>query len=107
MNDVLLLGRSEQGSVGTRNLFVRVLQVVVPFFYIIATDDDPAVIPNASGISLLGFTHLHVGITNLGGLLSSRSCTRSLTFSTSVIPYSASYVSCGAFSGPSSSRCSL
>lgn len=98
MNDVLLPGRSEQGSVGIFNLFVRLLQVVGPF-YIIATDDDPAVILNASGSFLLG-------ITNLGGLLSSRSCTRSLAFSTSVIPYLASYGSCEASSGPSSSCCS-
>jgi hypothetical protein len=52
--------------VGIFNLFVGVLQVVVPF-YIIATADDPNVILNASGIFLFGFTYLYVGITNLGG----------------------------------------
>lgn len=35
--------------------------------YVIATTDDPAVILNASGIFLFGFTYLYVGITNLWG----------------------------------------
>src|SRR5215204_2808331 len=39
---------------------------MVPF-YIIATMDDPAVILNASGIFLFGFTYLYVGVTNVGG----------------------------------------
>ena len=60
----MLLGKAEPCSVGTSNLFVGVLQVAVPFC-IIATADDPAVILNASGISL--FTYLYVGVTNLGG----------------------------------------
>jgi putative amide transporter protein len=39
---------------------------MVPF-YIIATMDDLAVILNASGIFLFGFTYLYVGVTNVGG----------------------------------------
>lgn len=53
----MLLGKAEPRSVGTSDPFVGVLQVAVPF-YIIATADDPAVILNASGISLFGFTYL-------------------------------------------------
>ncbi len=66
VNAMMLLGKAEPRSVGIFNLFVGVLQVVVPF-YIIATAEDPNVILNASGIFLFGFTYLYVGITNLGG----------------------------------------
>ncbi len=55
MNAVVLVGKAEPRSVGIFNLFVGVLQVAVPF-YIIATAEDPAVILNASGIFLFGFT---------------------------------------------------
>ncbi len=70
MNAVMQLSKAEPSSVGILNLFVRIVQVVVPF-YIIATAEDPAVILNASGIFLFGFTYLYVGITNLGGFDSS------------------------------------
>lgn len=66
VNAIMLLGKAEPRSVGVFNLFVGVLQVVVPF-YIIATASDPDVILNASGIFLFGFTYLYVGITNLWG----------------------------------------
>jgi hypothetical protein len=66
VNAVMLLGKAEPRSVGIFNLFVGFLQVVVPF-YIIATTEDPAVILNASGIFLFGFTYLYVGVTNLWG----------------------------------------
>lgn len=66
VNAVMLLGKAEPRSVGIFNLFVGVLQVVVPF-YIIATASDSDVILNASGIFLFGFTYLYVGITNLWG----------------------------------------
>ncbi|HLL38978.1 MAG TPA: AmiS/UreI family transporter [Rubrobacteraceae bacterium] len=66
VNAIMLLGFAEPRSVGVFNLFVGVLQVVVPF-YIIATASDPDVILNASGIFLFGFTYLYVGITNLWG----------------------------------------
>ncbi len=54
VNAVVMVGKAEPHSVGIFNLFVGVLQVVVPF-YIIATAEDPAVILNASGIFLSGF----------------------------------------------------
>ena len=66
VNAMMLLGKAEPRSGGIFNLFVGVLQVVVPF-YIIATASDPDVILNASGIFLFGFTYLYVGITNLWG----------------------------------------
>jgi uncharacterized membrane protein len=66
VNAVMLLGKAEPRSVGIFNLFVGVLQVVVPF-YIIATASDQDVILNASGIFLFGFTYLYVGVTNLWG----------------------------------------
>ncbi len=66
VNALSLLGKAEPRSAGIFNLFVGIMQVIIPF-YVIATTTDPLVILNASGIFLFGFTYLYVGITNLGG----------------------------------------
>jgi len=66
VNAIMLLGKADPKSVGTFNIFVGALQVVVPF-YLIATAKAPDDILLTAGIFLFGFTYLYVGITNLAG----------------------------------------
>jgi hypothetical protein len=46
------------------NLFVGLLQVITPLYLIFSADGDQAVIVNASGLFLFGFTYLYVAMNN-------------------------------------------
>lgn len=67
LNGLMLLGKVEPRAAGIFNLFVGALQVVTPTLLIVFSPGDPAVLLNASGLYLFGFTYLYVGINLLGG----------------------------------------
>jgi hypothetical protein len=68
INGLMLLGAVEPRSAAPINLFVGALQVITPTFLIFTANGDPALILNASGLYLFGFTYLYVGINLLAGL---------------------------------------
>jgi putative amide transporter protein len=68
VNGLMLLQRIPARSAAVLNLFVGLLQCVVPTVVLIQADGDAAVILGASGLYLFGFTYLYVGIVNLAGL---------------------------------------
>lgn len=68
VNALMLLGRVEPRAAAIMNLFVGVLQVVLPTILLVRAGDDLAAVTAASGIYLFGFTYLYVGIGLLTGL---------------------------------------
>jgi hypothetical protein len=68
LNGLMLLGWVESRSAAPLNLFVGVLQVVTPTYLIFTAAGDPAVVLNASGLYLFGFTYLYVAFNLLGAL---------------------------------------
>jgi hypothetical protein len=68
INGLMLLGAVEAKSAAPINLFVGALQVITPTYLIFTANNDPALILNASGLYLFGFTYLYVGINLLAGL---------------------------------------
>ncbi|GAA4680622.1 AmiS/UreI family transporter [Pseudonocardia yuanmonensis] len=68
LNGAMLLGWVEATSAAPLNLFVGVLQVVTPTYLIFTAAGDPAIVLNASGLYLFGFTYLYVAF-NLWGKL--------------------------------------
>ncbi len=68
LNGMMLLGYVESRSAAPLNIFVGLLQVVTPTFIIFTAAGDPALILNASGLYLFGFTYLYVAFNQLMGL---------------------------------------
>lgn len=68
LNSFMLFGKAEGKSVGYFNLFVGVLQVVIPFYLIVISDQQHWTIFNLAAIFLFGLTYLFVGVTNVKGL---------------------------------------
>lgn len=68
LNSLLLLGKAERKSVGIFNLFVGVIQIIIPFYLLISSDQNNWVLYNDAAIFLFGLTFLYVGITFLKGL---------------------------------------
>ena len=67
VNGMMLLGRVDPRAAGFLNLFVGVLQVVVPTVLLIQAGGDPDRVLAASGLYLFGFTYLYVGLNLLTG----------------------------------------
>lgn len=68
LNGLMLLGRANAKSVAIFNLFIGGMQVIVPFYLIMVSDQSNWTIYNLSSIFLFGFTYLYVGITLLKDL---------------------------------------
>jgi hypothetical protein len=68
INALLLLDHVEAKAAAILNLFVGLLQVVIPTILIVRAGDDITAISAAAGIYLFGFTYLYVGIGLLAGL---------------------------------------
>ncbi len=66
VNGLMLLGWMSAREAAPLNLFVGVLQVVIPT-YLVATAGDIDAVFAASGIYLFGFTYLWVGVAGLTG----------------------------------------
>lgn len=67
VNGLMLLGKVDPRAAAFLNLFVGVLQVVVPTVLLIQADGDPDRVLAASGLYLFGFTYLYVGLNLLTG----------------------------------------
>lgn len=68
VNGLMLLNIVPARSAAVLNLFVGVLQCVLPTIMLVMADGDAAATLAASGLYLFGFTYLYVGIVNLAGL---------------------------------------
>jgi hypothetical protein len=64
VNGLALAGLVKGKSMIPLNLFVGLLQVITPFYLIFTAEGDQAVIVNASGLFLFGFTYLYVAMNN-------------------------------------------
>jgi hypothetical protein len=67
VNGLMLLGKVDPRAAGFLNLFVGVLQVVIPTVLLVQSGGDPAKVLAASGLYLFGFTYLYVGLNTLTG----------------------------------------
>ncbi|CAM3964380.1 AmiS/UreI family transporter [Mesobacillus thioparans] len=68
LNSLMLLGKANAKSVAVFNLFIGAMQVIVPFYLIIASDQSNWTIYSLASIFLFGFTYLYVGMTLLKDL---------------------------------------
>ncbi|GEL16524.1 AmiS/UreI family transporter [Pseudonocardia asaccharolytica] len=68
LNGVMLLGWVDARAAAPLNLFVGLLQVVTPTYLIFTAQGDPAIVLNASGLYLFGFTYLYVAFNLLADL---------------------------------------
>ncbi|HKJ12725.1 MAG TPA: AmiS/UreI family transporter [Ornithinimicrobium sp.] len=68
INGLMLLGLVDPKSVIPINIFVGLLQVLTPTYLIFTAAGDSAVILNASGLYLFGFTYLYVAFNQWMGL---------------------------------------
>jgi hypothetical protein len=67
VNGLMLLGKVDPRAAGFLNLFVGVLQVVVPTVLLVQAQGDPDRVLAAAGLYLFGFTYLYVGLNLLTG----------------------------------------
>ncbi|MGB7449031.1 MAG: AmiS/UreI family transporter [Ornithinimicrobium sp.] len=68
VNGLMLLGIVDPRSVIPLNIFVGLLQVLTPTYLIFTASGDSAVVLNASGLYLFGFTYLYVAFNQWMGL---------------------------------------
>jgi putative amide transporter protein len=68
LNSIMLLGKAEAKSVGIFNIFVGIIQVMIPFYLIIVSSGNNWDLYNNAAIFLFGLTYLYVGFTLLKGL---------------------------------------
>ena len=67
VNGIMLLGVISARATVPLNLFVGTMQVVIPTVMMITAHGDAAVIADAGGLYLFGFTYLWVGINGATG----------------------------------------
>jgi hypothetical protein len=68
LNSLLSLGKADAKSVGTFNIFVGVIQIIIPFYLLTVSGQDSWQHYNIAAIFLFGLTFLYGGITILKGL---------------------------------------
>lgn len=68
LNSLMLLGKADGKSVGIFNLFVGTIQIIIPFYLLISSDQNNWELYNDAAIFLFGLTYLYVGVTFLKGL---------------------------------------
>jgi putative amide transporter protein len=68
LNGLMLLGKAEAKSVGIFNIFVGILQVVIPFYLLVVSSQSNWDLYNNAAIFLFGLTYLYCGFTLLKGL---------------------------------------
>lgn len=68
LNSLMLLGKADAKSVGVFNIFIGIIQMVIPFYLIVVSSQDHWVLYNDASIFLFGLTYLYVGFTLLKGL---------------------------------------
>lgn len=68
LNSIVLLGKAEAKSVGIFNIFVGIIQVIIPFYLIVVSSQSNWDLYNNAAIFLFGLTYLYVGVISLKGL---------------------------------------
>ncbi|MFJ5717944.1 AmiS/UreI family transporter [Neobacillus sp. NPDC093127] len=68
LNSLMSLGKADAKSVGIFNIFVGTIQIIIPFYLLIVSDQNNWELYNDASIFLFGLTFLYVGITVLKGL---------------------------------------
>ncbi|WP_134683774.1 AmiS/UreI family transporter [Brevibacillus migulae] len=68
LNSLVMAGKADGKSAGVFNLFVGVLQIVIPFYLITVSDQSHWTIYQYAATFLFGLTYLYVGVTSCKGL---------------------------------------
>jgi hypothetical protein len=68
LNSLLLLGKAEARSVGFFNVFIGIIQMFIPFYLIISSDQTNWDFYQSAPVFLFGLTYLYFGITVLKNL---------------------------------------
>lgn len=71
LNSLVILGKAEMKSAGVFNLFVGALQIIIPFYLIMISDQSNWTVYSYAAIFLFGLTYLYVGVTFIKGMDSS------------------------------------
>jgi putative amide transporter protein len=68
LNSLMLLGKAEAKSVGVFNIFIGIIQIIIPSYLMIVSGQNNWELYNVASIFLFGLTYLYVGVTVLKGL---------------------------------------
>ncbi|MFJ7724783.1 AmiS/UreI family transporter [Neobacillus sp. NPDC097160] len=68
LNSLMSLGKADTKSVGIFNIFVGSIQIIIPFYLLIVSDQNNWELYNDAATFLFGLTFLYLGITVLKGL---------------------------------------
>ncbi|MFK9091911.1 AmiS/UreI family transporter [Bacillus salipaludis] len=68
LNSLMSLGKADAKSVGIFNIFVGSIQIIIPFYLLIVSDQNNWELYNDAATFLFGLTFLYLGITVLKGL---------------------------------------
>jgi hypothetical protein len=68
LNSLMLLGKAEAKSVGVFNLFIGIIQIIIPSYLMFVSGQNNWELYNVASIFLFGLTYLYVGVTVLKGL---------------------------------------
>ncbi|MDJ1474595.1 AmiS/UreI family transporter [Bacillus sp. LS15-K4] len=71
LNSLVILGKAEMKSAGVFNLFVGALQIIIPFYLIMVSDQSNWTVYSYAATFLFGLTYLYVGVTFIKGMDSS------------------------------------
>ncbi|CKF33713.1 UreI [Streptococcus pneumoniae] len=71
LNSLVILGKAEMKSAGVFNLFVGALQIIIPFYLIMISDQSHWTVYSYAATFLFGLTYLYVGVTFIKGMDSS------------------------------------
>ncbi|PGB01931.1 AmiS/UreI family transporter [Bacillus toyonensis] len=71
LNSLVILGKAEMKSAGVFNLFVGALQILIPFYLIMISDQSNWTVYSYAATFLFGLTYLYVGVTFIKGMDSS------------------------------------
>lgn len=68
LNSMMLLGKAEAKSVGVLNIFVGIIQIFIPSYLLIVSNQTNWDLYHNAAIFLFGLTYLYVGVISLNGL---------------------------------------
>ncbi|MDH4423030.1 MULTISPECIES: AmiS/UreI family transporter [Bacillus] len=71
LNSLVILGKAEMKSAGVFNLFVGALQIIIPFYLLMISDQSNWTVYSYAATFLFGLTYLYVGVTFIKGMDSS------------------------------------
>ncbi|WP_108670938.1 AmiS/UreI family transporter [Peribacillus acanthi] len=63
LNALVMYGKANAKSVSYFNLFVGTLQIIIPFYLVLVSEQTPWDLYNNAGTFLFGLTYLYVGFT--------------------------------------------